>query len=110
MTGAIAFERAGAAQEHEVRAILRDVPLGGDWSIALTREPDGLGGLHLPGERQDIILARDSATGAAVSGSRMAMSPKGNGRPAERSGSDPSTAPNHSCGPIIVIGSASVWP
>ena len=23
---------------------------------------------------------------------------------------DPSTAPNHSRGPIIVIGSASVWP
>lgn len=66
MSGAITFERAGAAQEHEVRAILRDVPLGGDWSIALTREPDGLGGLHLPGERQDFILARESATGAAV--------------------------------------------
>ena len=66
MSGAIAFERAGAAQEHEVRATLRDVPLGGEWQIALTREPDGLGGLDLPGERQDIILARDTARGAAV--------------------------------------------
>jgi hypothetical protein len=66
VSAGIVFERAGAAQEHEIRAILRDVPLGGAWSIALTREPDGLGGPHLPGERQDIILARDTATGAAV--------------------------------------------
>lgn len=46
--------------------MLRDVALGGEWSIALTREPDGLGGPHLPGERQDIIIARDTATGAPV--------------------------------------------
>lgn len=66
MSAAVTFERAGPAQEHEVRAILREVPLGGAWSIALAREPDGLGGPHLPGERQDIIIARDSASGAPV--------------------------------------------
>lgn len=66
MSAAVAFERAGPAQEHEVRAILREVALGGAWSIALTREPDGFGGPHLEGERQDIIIARDTASGAAV--------------------------------------------
>lgn len=66
MSAAIAFERAGPAQEHDVRAILREVALGGKWSIALAREPDGLGGPHLPGERQDIIIARDTASGAPV--------------------------------------------
>ncbi len=66
MSAGIAFERAGAAQEHEVRAILRDVALGGEWSIALAREPDGFGGPHLPGDRQDMIIARDPASGAAV--------------------------------------------
>lgn len=66
MSAAVTFERAGPAQEHEVRAILREVALGGAWSIALMREPDGLGGPHLEGERQDIIIARDTATGAAV--------------------------------------------
>ncbi len=66
MSAAVTFERAGPAQEHEVRAILREVALGGAWSIALTREPDGLGGPHLPGERQDIIIARDTASGAPV--------------------------------------------
>lgn len=66
MSAAIAFERAGPAQEHEVRAILREVALGGEWSIALAREPDGFGGPHLPGERQDMIIAREPANGAAV--------------------------------------------
>jgi hypothetical protein len=66
VSAGVTFERAGTTQEHEIRAILRDVPLGGAWSIALTREPDGLGGPHLPGEQQDIIIARDTATGAAV--------------------------------------------
>jgi hypothetical protein len=66
VSAAIAFERAGRAQEHEVRALLRDVALGGEWSIALTREPDGFAGPHLPGERQDIIIARDTVSGAAV--------------------------------------------
>lgn len=66
MSAAIAFERAGPAQEHEVRSILREVALGGEWSIALAREPDGFGGPHLPGERQDMIIARDPASGAAV--------------------------------------------
>jgi hypothetical protein len=66
VSAAIAFERAGPAQEHEVRAILREVPLGGKWAIALAREPDGFGGPHLPAERHDMIIARDSASGAAV--------------------------------------------
>lgn len=66
MSAAIAFERAGPAQEHEVRAILRDVALGGEWSIALAREPDGFGGPHLPAERQDMIIARDVTSGAPV--------------------------------------------
>lgn len=66
MSAAIAFERAGPAQERDVRKILREVALGGEWSIALAREPDGFGGPNLPGERQDMILARDPASGAAV--------------------------------------------
>jgi hypothetical protein len=66
VSAAIAFERAGPAQEHEVRAILREVALGGAWSVALAREPDGFGGPHLPAERQDIIIARECSTGAPV--------------------------------------------
>ena len=40
----------------------------------------------------------------------MSRSPNGSGRPADRSGFDPSTSLNHSVGPIMVIGTASVWP
>ena len=63
---AIAFARAGPEDEAAIRAILREVPLGGAWSVALAREPDGFGGPHLPGERQDFVIARDRVTGEAV--------------------------------------------
>lgn len=66
MTAAIAFGRAAPADEADIRRLLRENPLGGAWSVALEREPDGFGGPHLPGERQDFIIARDTATGAAV--------------------------------------------
>lgn len=66
MSAGVAFARAGPADEGDIRRILRDVPLGGSWSVALTREPDGFGAPHLPSERQDFILARDTATGEAV--------------------------------------------
>lgn len=66
VSAGISFAHAGLADEGDIRRILREVPLGGSWSVALTREPDGFGGPHLPGERQDFILARDAATGEAV--------------------------------------------
>ena len=66
MSQSIAFELAGPQHESEIRQLLREIPLGGSWSIALAREPDAFGGPHLPGERQDFILARDIASGEAV--------------------------------------------
>lgn len=66
MSGTIAFERAGPEHEADIRMLLREVALGGQWSIALAREPDGFGGPHLPGERQDFVIARDAATREAV--------------------------------------------
>lgn len=66
MSGQIAFEHAGPHHEADIRTLLRDVALGGRWSIALAREPDGFAGPHLPGERQDFILARDTGSGEAI--------------------------------------------
>ena len=66
MSQSIAFELAGPQHESEIRQLLREIPLGGSWSLALAREPDGFGGPHLPGERQDFILARDTASGDPI--------------------------------------------
>ncbi|MCC6926829.1 hypothetical protein [Novosphingobium sp.] len=63
---AITFAVAGPADEADIRRLLRENPLGGGWEISLEREPDGLGGPHLPGERCTVVIARDSADGTAV--------------------------------------------
>jgi len=63
---AISFTIAGPADEAEIRRILRENPLGGGWQISLEREPDGLGGPHVPDERQVLVLARDPESGVAI--------------------------------------------
>ncbi len=62
----ITFALARAADEHDIRRILRENPVGGKWRISFEREPNGLGGPYLPEERQVIILARDSNSGSVV--------------------------------------------
>ena len=63
-----------------------------------------------PSQRMAISPSPPMGTGVPSSGSRMARSANGSGRPADRSGLEPGTSENHSRGPIIVTGSASVWP
>ena len=62
-----------------------------------------------PSQRTAISPPRRPAT-ALPSSSWISTSANGSGRPAERSGLDPSTWANHCRGPIIVTGTASVWP
>lgn len=60
------FTQATADDEAEIRRMLRENPMLGRIPVSFEREPDGLGGPHLTGERRCIILARDHADGPAV--------------------------------------------
>ncbi len=62
----VSFHLASAADEDEVRRLLRDNPIGGDYALSLEREPDGLAGAGLGEERKTVILARCEQTGAAI--------------------------------------------
>ena len=63
---AIAYALAGPDDEGDIRRLLRENAMGGSWQISLEREPDGLGGPHVPGERRAMVIARDGASGKAV--------------------------------------------
>jgi hypothetical protein len=62
----VSFDVATSADEAEVRRLLRENPIGGRYAMSMEREPNGLAGTGLPGERKTIILARDDNTGAAI--------------------------------------------
>ena len=63
-----------------------------------------------PSQRMAISPSSPMSRWSPVSGWTIARSANGSGLPAERNGSDPSTSANHSDGPIIVTGRASVCP
>ena len=66
MIVSVGFALAGPDDEAEIRRMLRENPLGGGWRISLEREPNAFGGPHLPGERQQFVLARDTASGEVI--------------------------------------------
>lgn len=63
--GAHAFEVAGAGDDAELRALLRDNPIGGWLRLSLEREPDvfATAGLY---DRHAIVIAREARSGRAV--------------------------------------------
>lgn len=62
----VTYHVATAADEADIRRLLRENPIGGRYVMSLEREPNGLAGTGLPEERKTIILARDGRTGVAV--------------------------------------------
>jgi hypothetical protein len=66
VSGKIVFAEATPADEGEIRRLLRENPIGGAFPVSLEREPNGLGGPHLAGERSCFILARETAGGPAI--------------------------------------------
>jgi hypothetical protein len=66
MKVSVRFGLAGPDDEAEIRRMLRENPLGGGWQISLEREPNAFGGPHFPGERQQFVLARDTASGEVI--------------------------------------------
>ena len=60
------FTQATPDDEAEVRRLLRENPMHGRMPVSFEREPDGLGGPELDGERRCIIVARDQASGPVI--------------------------------------------
>lgn len=60
------FTQATADDEAEVRRLLRENPMPGRMPVSIQREPDGLAGPDLAGERRCIVLAREDADSPAI--------------------------------------------
>ncbi len=65
-SAAVRFGLARPADEADLRALLRDNPMPGRVSIALTREPDFFAAAAAEGHIHQAIVARDTDTGRAV--------------------------------------------
>jgi hypothetical protein len=80
---AFAFAIGGAADDEEVRGLLRNTPLPGSISLSFEREPDGGIAAAMEGSPHQTIVARERASGrlAAVA-SRSVRLRFLNGRPA----------------------------
>src|SRR5215471_12846071 len=55
----VQFAEACAADDADLRRLLRDYPMPGRISLSLEREPDFFADAHLPGETKQTIVARE---------------------------------------------------
>lgn len=62
-SGGFAFSVAGPADEPEVRALVGRTPMPGALSVRFEREPDYFLGCDVMGDRCQVLIAREQATG-----------------------------------------------
>lgn len=65
-SGAFSFELATAADDADVRRLLRESPMGGAVSVTLEREPDASVAAAVEGDVHHTVVARDRSTGAVA--------------------------------------------
>ena len=82
MMSGIEFKLATAADDPELRQLLRENPLQGEICVSLEREPDAFLAGSVEGEQHQTIVARDGAEGSIVGmASRSVYSSFINGEP-----------------------------
>jgi hypothetical protein len=59
------YDVAGPSDDADLARLLRELPLGGRVEVSLEREPSVLEAARITGDRQEFLIARDEATGAA---------------------------------------------
>jgi hypothetical protein len=80
--GSIEFTVATAADDPDLRMLLRSNPMPGEISLTLEREPDALAAAAISGDAHHTIIARDRARGRPVGmGGRSVYGGFLNGRP-----------------------------